>query len=1630
MDNSLYLKLHSNISNYVLNTKFLKRIGLSSEVVEEFLNSSTLLDNLSDAIHSNDYSCRRTFTLCKDFLSRFLEEDLDDDFLQYVYGYTLHKAFPHATSISLTNKLDRACKFYLRVLRIVLSYQKDNLDNSWQSKYPLKFLNSNEENNLENPIEYKSFIKAFNDEYVYEMMKLSQEVKGFTTLDHVCGVHYLALTIARSLKSSGLPVDLGRVSGSAAGHDIGKFGCTPGEVKRVPYLHYYYTDKWFKKHHIHYIGHIAVNHSTWDLELENLSLESLVLIYADFRVKSLTTNNKTEMYIYSLKEAFDVILNKLDNVDEAKERRYRRVYAKLKDFEDLLINLGVNIDPHISDDNQNIKIKRSNYSLLQGADIIQNIKYLSINHNINLMYKLRDESALNTILELARSEKDWRNLREYLNIFEEYSTHLTQKQKLITLKFLYDQLTHPEDDIRRQVAELIGTLIATFDEDYRKEIPENAKIIPPQITSCELLDKYLDLFISPNYKIIPEHQTWIGYSLSIMIGSLFWYCHDNQVDKFTKVLLKHYFANSSNQNNKQIYLLEACKHIPITGNEKNFEPLYKFIIQALNNEDIILRLLGLEVSINLIKKVSKECPFINFMRNYLSNRLLKSSYPPENYLKQKLGKLIEIDTKTISTYADFCLEDTEKIPEIYLSNLKSATDWTVKRIQVDLLLEYALQNPRESGFYTAMHFCNILKVSAVEGVRNRAGDALVKIIPHLSFEQRNDVTIELLRALEIEGYRFAKYIPYYLGQAVLFLKPKELDEIINDLIIKNKSSNSSLNSLLLKTIGIAIRNYSKYRSLFEESEQSYSNRFIKMLGILLNGLVNYNNQVKQVAISIIGKDIFGSKEIPLFDKNRIFKLVSKKILTLTTDSEDDNLLLLSNSAGLNHIYRFISDYFFFKGEINLEAPKKIAFFPGTFDPFSISHKEMATEIRDLGFEVYLAVDEFSWSKQTLPNLIRRNIINMSIADELEIYLFPDDVQINLANPDNLRLLRSSFPQSEIYIVIGSDVIVNASSYQKNKSQDSIHTFSHIIFERKDSITSSDGNINLDLALKRLEGDILKLTLPDSYEAISSTQIRSYIDQNRDISSLIDPLAQKYIYEYGFYQAEPRYKSVMQSISIDVEVVDNITEDVILELSSVIRRNRQETEAYLKEIALKFKPRIILIRDINAENKIIGFSAFHWVRSNVLFHELKSSSVTEYVRENSVGRIVLIDGIFIDSACKLENLEQIILTETLTFSLSRDYNYAIFRNKLESYYSSNLIELLKLHGFQEIDSSENATPTLVVNMDSPCTLYLDIDSVIKEPYRTNLNVKKSILRSRKKLQQALCQLYPGHLVLSFDRNMIYETLTKKICSENNVPTTPTIPRELGDAMCVPFGNILKRYIVPNSVTKSLHTEKIFSPDLKEYKIGPYPYYLSLENQMKMLASFKRPIILVDDLLHKGYRIKALDPLLKNEDIKVQKIIVGLLSSRGKELMDIQDREVECAYYIPKIKVWFNESMMYPFMGGDALLREDYPQRNLIPSVNLILPYASPTFIKGTPNSAIYNMSEVCIENSIDILTTLENEYQDINERNLTLWHMGQVLNSPRCPDHGKDMDYDLNLTPSHYLRNDLELLGRLEYMITK
>lgn len=1634
MYKSLPMKIHKRISSQLLNSYFMNKITLNASMLQGFINRPSFIETLNKIIKEKDYSCKASLSLCKGMIDEVVDGEMPDDWLYYIYQFTLNKSFPEAVVIELKSNLDDICLVYLEILRIICDLEKIYDKESWEGRYPLELLTIKEENELESKEEYKKFKNAFYDEYVYEMMKLNQEVLGYSSLKHICGVHYLALYIGRQIKNKGVPVDLGRVSGSAAGHDIGKFGCKGEEVKRVPYLHYYYTDQWFKKHDIVYIRNIAINHSTWDLELENLSLESLILIYSDFRVKKKDfPNGESDMHIYSLGDSFEVVLNKLDNLDKSKEKRYCRVYQKLKDFEDYMLHLGINLD--VTEEKKegiDIEKKKGYYSLMHGKEVIDNIKYLSIYHNISLMYKLRDEVSLGSLLEEARSETDSSNLREYLNIFEEYSTYLTPKQKLITIKFLYERLVHPEEDIRKQCAKLIGTLIALFDEVYRKEVPESANIDPPEITSFELLDKYIDSLILPKQKIISIHRLWLGNSISAMIEALFEDCRENQIAGYVDILLKYYKLKKINSRNITLYLINSIQYIPIfkCSNDRK-DMLFKYILENLNQENKDLRLSALEIIYNLTNKLDKGSEYICILEEIFSKNIKYLDLPVENFLSYKIAIALELEESIINKYKEFMVMDVKKISNIYLSNLKTATDWVTKKVQVDLLLEHTLRSSEIMGIHTAMHYCNLLKVSASESVRNRGGEGLIKIMPYLSFDQRNDIAIELVRALEIEGYQFTKYIPNYLGRIILHLQPVELDEMIDDLLGKIKQSNPKVTSLLLRTIGVTIENYHDYRNLFSEEQKNYDARLKRMLSILLNGLAHYDIQIKQVAFSVIGKEIFGSSKLSLDEKNKIFRLIAKKVLTLLEYNKDDKeLLSLTNSAVLNNIYRFISDYRFFRGHIDINVESKIAFFPGTFDPFSLSHKEIAREIRRLGFEVYLAIDEFSWSKRTQPNLIRRNVVKMSIADELGIYLFPEDIQINIANSKDLTKLKAEFGDLDVHIVVGSDVVLNASAYLREKYENSIHSFSHIVFERKSHYSSSQDHEDLDKILDYIDGDVVKLSLGTKYEDISSTQIRSYIDQNRDISKLVDPLVQKYIYENGLYRKEPQYKTMLQTKSISIEIINYFSNSILDELASLIPIEKSISYKRLKEFSEKLTPRALVVRDIKRDGEILGFAAFHWVRASMLLKEFKDSKISEYVRNNYVGRTIVIDGIFINKKIESKNLEQMILTETLTFCLAKDYTYGVFKNLITEYPLKSLYETLELQGFQRVPQSQDENPVYVVNMTAPCTLSFDIDTIMKEPFASNENVIKAVDRTRKRLQRAIANLYPGYLLLPFDRYMVYENMIKKICDENDVPIDPIEPRQLGEAICSPFGSLLNGCIIPNTITKSLHTEKLFSPNVKNYRIGEYPYYLTLENQVKMLKSFDKPIILVDDLLHKGYRIKALDPLLNKEGVEVKKTIVGILSGRGKELMDFQGREVDCAYFIPKLKVWFNESFMYPFIDGHTVWRGIYPQRNLVPAVNLILPYTSPAFIKDTENESIYNLSKTCVENSIDIFATLEREYQKVNERKLTLGHLGEIFISPKCPDHGDNMNYNMNLNPTHYLKNDLNHLKRLEYMICK
>lgn len=1616
---------------------------------------------LVDLFERQAYRSDELLPALRSVLELSVSQSLPDDFLHQVYRYTLRFAFPESVRGETPADLVPAIRIFLEAFRFVCGEQALSKDGSWRSRYPLAFLTDEEEAQLEEASEYHNFLAAFRDEYVYEMMRLNQELLGYDTLNHICGVASIALHVSRQLKSLGYPIDLGRVCGSAIGHDLGKFGCRAEESHRVPYLHYYYSDMWFCRRNMPHIGHTAVNHSVWDIELENLPVESLILIYSDFRVKGkLFDDGQVRMHLYSLAESFSVILEKLDSLDEKKELRYRRVYAKLRDFEDFMINLGIStvpglpaekpeasLTPRLPDheimadyldvvsaedayrfglDGQGSGVvgaalspmdwQKKYFALLSGSGTVQSFKYMAISHNINVLYQLRDESSLNSLLDVARGD-DKKHLRQYLHMLLEYSAHFTQKQKLVTLRFLFEHLTDPEDDIRSLGAWLMGMIIADFDEDYRKELPADVVLPPPPLTAANLLGQYMNEILHPDYKMLPTLQDRIVESLPAMMKGLF----QTALPEDWSVCidwLHHFCLDESLTVNAQLSLVESLHHLPGPDLDEALLRFQDFLGRCCCSESAELRLTAQDSLLALVDSTSQRGPLPEVLR-----RLVTGSIECENTAEPSLAEahLLCQLTRQVSDEGVVCpsLLSAEQQSDIFLDNLKTAVFWGAKRVQIRMLIDGLAYSQGENDFYIAMHLCNLLKVSASEKVRNQAGESLIALFPRLSSEKKNDVIVELVRALQLDGPQFTEYVPAYLGRALLLIPPRELDEVLDDFRDSLKSTGASVGSLILKTLGITLQNYGDYSRRQGEGEESSAARRTRIVGLLLSGLVHYDPVMKETAFGVIGIDLFGSRRLSLEEKAWIFARISKKLLTLISEPVNEELFFLTNSASLNRIYRFIGEYSFLHGTIPVCRPSRIAFFPGAFDPFSISHKDIVRAIRDLDFEVFLAVDEFSWSKSTMAHRIRKNIINMSIADELHVYLFPSEFQVNIANDKDLALLEGLFGDVPRYLVVGSDVLSNASAYRNEEKR--IRQENHVVFDRKVSL-HSELDERAEEVLRHIEGDVIRLTLPSASEDVSSTQIRSNIDGNLDISSLVEGNAQNYIYKHGFYKSEPRFKATQSALKMTIDCRNRLTEEERHELLPFLQLPDHEARSLLESQRELPEARYLRIRDLQS-GKIIAFSMFHRLDSHRAYDELQNAEFTYFLRKHSTGKIQCIDGLYTDPHARSGEMGQILLTETLGYGLARDYEFAFVlpRDGVEP--ASDVDEALTMMSFLPV-AEESVPYACYVSMTRPNTIIMDLKANLKEPWRNNPAFLEVLKKSRRDLLRSICALTPGQLVLVFSRSMLLQSLIRKVCEANGVPTESLVPRQQGRAMCVPFGDIMKKTMAPNTVTKSLHTEKCYSPDMWVYSITSSPMHLDLKTQIRMLRSFDRPVLLVDDLLDRGFRLETLLPLFKKAGTPVEKIIVGIISARGRELIQQLGYDLDSVYYLPRISIWLNEKYFYPFLGGYSIQRPHQAEWHAIPSINHVLPFCYPDYMERYDKERFYDLSKTAMDNARALLTVLESEYRNIHEKSLSLSTLGQVIWTPRYPDQGIDMLYNPNLVPSHYLQNSEELLKRL------
>ena len=1523
--------------------------------------------------------CADVLALCRPELEVLCPGEPSEGWLAYAYDYARRLLYPEKTG---AEPFAPGAVFLLSVLQVLFAAEAELLphDPAWT----FDFLTDDELAGSPCAPSYQRFLRLWRREFVYELMRLGLEVTPYRTLEHIAGVHHLAVTAARALRKSGVAVDVALVSGAAAGHDLGKFGCRPGE--RVPYLHYFYTDQWFRRRRMTDIGHVAANHSVWDLEPDYLSVEALLLIYADFRVKQLHDAQGREITrISTLAQAFQVILDKLDDVDGEKQKRYTRVYARLEDFEQFMVSRGVDVTMSGGD---TPPLPEKHTALMTDDEALRALTLRCVGHNMELMHRLTDQRSFARLLEEARGETDWRRLRAYLAVMESYSLYLHIPQKVQTLTFLYELLMHREGDIRRQAAALLGEIIAGFHAGYAKERPADIRPDPRAITDVDQWRLYLDKILYPDHKLMPQHRRWIGYTLKFAVGSLLSHCPGRE-ERFLAPVFAYYRRPEDLDDYTAFQLLDTAAALPDTAyTASRARQMTDFAAALSLRKDLTIRM----AAVLLLDRLARLYPE--------DGRALEAvTAVPDG----DSGTLRYLKQDVLSQGAPLLLPE-DVVSEIFLDNLKTATPWITKQGNLRLLTDFA-RSGKSPALHIATHLSNLIKVSDRVTVRHSAGNALLALAPRLTVDQRNEVAVELCRGLELGQQEFTKYIPDYLGRFALWLPPAELDEVLDDLRVNLSSSDSRVTASVLDTVGVIYEAYDAYRSRFPETDDAYRRRRERLLGLLMRGLSGIDGATRQEALFVLGRRVFGSGELGRHEKRRAFMLTQRKLLSAQDEFPGEGLTFYYRAAMLGKLYRFITEERLFHKGFDFGAPRPVAFFPGTFDPFTLSHKGIVRAIRDQGFEVLLAIDEFSWSKKTQPYRLRRRIAAMAVADVFHVSIFPEDFPVNIANPENLHELRAAFPGRSVSIVVGSDVVLHASSYKKSVTPDSIHTFDHVVFRR----TEPDAE---PADYSCITGKVLELTLPPQLEEISSTRIREAVDANRDISNLIDPTVQEFIYRRGLYLREPQDKPVLRTEDLSFLPASPETAEKFLRTMLSV-----PTAAALRTQIESRGDDVMVCRD--TDGTILGAASYACLDSARLFARLGDPALSGLVRQNAGGRTLLISGLFVPRGERQSDLCQLLITEVLTLALSREFTYALYL-PLEGAVSGYGRQLLTLQGFVPAGDSTDA---LAVDMRCPIVLSRNVDTAVKAPFSSSPRVLAAIAAAHRRLQAALTKLQPGSLVLSLSAGVIYHRLLQRITGRNGVPAEPTTPRVLGPDICVPYGKILRGVAVPNTVTKTLRTDKVYEPDLSTYSIEAYPDYSPLPDQVRTIHAFARPVILVDDMLHDGKRIRRLAPLLAETNTPVDQVLVGYLTGMGRDLMEQLGYDVDAIYYLPNLRLRFVESTLYPFIGGDTVRRSEALPGGLQPAVNRILPYAAPEYT-GMDDETAWELSLCCLENARDILLALETEFRSLYARNLTLSRLGEAVILPLCPDKGGCMTYDLSRAASTYLEGDIELLKRM------
>jgi len=1481
---------------------------------------------------------------------------------------------------------------------------------SISGQMPFAALDDEERGRWPSGEEYRRLLECLDAEGFLVTMAMAQHWRGLTIQDHVLGVTGLALWIGRQLAKA-IPVDLPLLHGGAIGHDVGKFGCVGDEAKRIPRLHYYYTHQYYAARDLGGLGHIATNHSCWDLELIRLPIETQVLIYCDFRVKEiLDGQGRKAMAVISLKEAFDTILDKLEDVDEEKRRRYLAVYRRLRDMEDYAMTLGVVLDPPGFPSSRRARpylpegldivalmggLQRPDSAVLAtGARVQTTARLLTTAHSIGVMERLRDLPSLRRMLEEVRSFKGWRALRTYLGIVGDYAPAFSEEQRAMALGFFRELLSHTDDDIRYQAACRMADLLAMGDVEWRKDLPAGVVVgggswVLPQVASVlDLLDQCP---AEAEEDMSPAEQ--IVYSVPIFLRRFFSRASAKLAAEALPMVVARLRARTGDRRPlSALYTCESFELLAGSMDPAGREALPQVVQTWAFHEVPNVRLMAWRVLHLLAKHGQREPGLLREVGHWvdsLGSHARAQATVAELFLLERCARLTGREA-----LAGRCHElrerDRNPIREVMLRNLKSQTGWVEKKVGCDYLLSLVAERRQAESALAgeiAFHFTNLLKVSRVEGTRFNAGRCLMALLPVLSDTQRNDLAIELVRSLQLDGEGVTRYIPRFLGPLLASLPAQELDELVQDMAHDARSGAESLQRLLVQAAAWLII------ALPAEGMVHLG----RLTGILLGALADSRLPVAHEGYAHLALLLDWLRTGTEPQLGPLLRLTTKKMLTLITHIPGDSGRFFLAAQVLSSLDKALSAC-----PVSFPRSPRIGFLPGTFDPFTSAHGEMVRRALAYCDEVFVQVDDFSWRKHAQPRFVRDELAWMALSPIPAAFLFPFQPPVNIANMGSLGQLQARLGGRTLNLIVGTDVLEGASAYRDLASP--IWSIPHLVTTREET-----GSRLWEGKLEHFKAGVQVFQVGSSMKTVSSTSLREAFDRRGELELFCDPLIARTLRERRLYVNYPaRKEEVFPSqwkLRFNREgrgFAPSLVRLVQLDAVKAVRR----------WTGRRPKTALLLARDTGEE-----LAALTWLEGTAaaLPVALEDESLAEVAGGRLLGAGALVESI---GVCRedesLVQLDQ-LLSRIIGQWFSEGLLFSLFG--VPEVGGERLWETLRHHGagwLGGMASRSRGVRWAGIELTNPLVMVHDLDQLLQPPYFRLPVVEEAFVRLRRALSSFFAERLPGSGLLHIHEKEIKRTLAAWTQERLDGKTGWVV---LG------LGRQFSRDTIGNSPTLALDLERYLTRQGYEAGVAPSYGSPSLELQLTTARELGRNAVLLVPFLDSPEPVLQIMAACRKVKVKLREVMVGATCASVHAALQLSGVPHRTGLVVPHWRGVVRESAVVPFVGGWSIKEPRVPGHSLAPSLNDCLPYHDPHPLGLDPDGAL-DFSRLALEQSVLLFQVLQEAFRAAEGRLLLLNDLAAVVRYPRCPPFPKGFTMPRDHAPSDIINQDLEALARL------